>query len=121
MAKKNKNEILKDEAEGFSEASLTFAKFHKKALSLATTLEAKFKADGEGDWNEYNVRFYNPLGQEFWFSGLNCGYKGSGPQALVKVLKLIKWKVNPDLVFINEELQIAREVPVKLDGEEESE
>lgn len=107
----HKRTYYKDLGEGDSNASLEFAKLHLDNLKMATSLVAQFKADATGDWVTYNVRFANDLKQEFHFSGLNVGYRGQGPRTLVKVLKLIGWQVNDEIIFINDKLQIARELP----------
>lgn len=108
-----KKAIFKDDGLGDSFSSLEYAKAHLDDLSEATTVKAEIKADAKGEWATYNVRFGTPLGQEFWFSGLNIGYRGTGPRTLVKVLKLINWEVNDEIIFINEKLEIARELPPK--------
>lgn len=108
---KQKKQIYKDGGEGDPTLSLEFAKEHLEELKEATVLQAQFKADAAGDWQEYNVRFFTALGQEFLFSGLNVGYRGHGPKTLIKVLKLIKWTINQEVVFQNQKLQVARELP----------
>lgn len=118
---KSKKQIYKDGGLGDPTLSLEFAAQHLEELSESTVLQAQVKADATKDWQEYNVRFSTPLGQEFWFSGLNLGYKGSGPRALVKILKLIGWTVNDDVIYINEKLQIARELPSTNVDEEDAE
>lgn len=120
LVAKSKKQIFRDEGEGETTLSLEFAKQHLEELSESTVLQAQFKTDAKGDWQEYNVRFYTPLGQEFWFSGLNCGYRGHGPRTLIKILKLIKWTINQEVVFQNEKLQVARELP-SVGTEEENE
>lgn len=117
---KNKKQVYKDGGGGDPAASLEFAKEHLVELKASTVLQAQLKADAKGDWQEYNVRLYSPLGHEFWFSGLNCGYKGAGPRTLAKVLKLIDWNLNLEVIFINEKLQIARELS-GADEEEDTE
>lgn len=117
MPKPNKM-IYKDDGEGYSEASLEFAKDHLKDLSQSVTLSAKFKADAKGDWSEFNTRFFTLLGDEIWLSGCNVGYKGQGPRTLVKILKLINWNLNEDVVYINNELQVTRELPPEEEKED---
>lgn len=121
LVAKSKKQVSKDGGEGDPTLSLEFAKQYVEELSDATVLQAQFKADAQGDWQEYNVRLYTALGQEFWFSGLNCGYKGHGPRTLVKILKLINWTINQEVVFQNEKLQVARELPTKEEGKEDTE
>lgn len=109
---KSKNLVFKDSGEGNPSDSLQFAKDHLEDLSQATFIKAvQNSVASSREWGQFNVRFTTPLGQEFHFSGLNIGYKGSGPQTFIKVMKLINWTINPDVVFINSELQIARELP----------
>lgn len=109
---KGKKQVYRDAGAGDSTHSLEFAQLHLEELSMATSITAYSKnVAPSAEWDMYNVRFATPLGQEFQFSGLNIGYKGTGPQTFVKVLKLIGWNINKDVLFQNEELQIVRELP----------
>jgi hypothetical protein len=122
MNKHRQKDIYKDLGEGYSSSSLDFAKNYVDQLKNATTVESIFKSDGRGDWATYNTRFTTPFGQEFWFSGLNCGYGGEGPRTLVKILKLIGWTVNPEVIYNedNKHLKIARDLPPQKSDEEET-
>jgi hypothetical protein len=123
MNRHRKNDIFKDAGEGDSPSSFNFAQNYIDQLKNVTTLEVVFKSDAKGEWSTYNTRFTTPLGQEFWFSGLNCGYGGEGPRTLVKILKLIGWVVNSEFIYSkdNMHIKIARDLPPQKNEEETDE
>lgn len=110
-----RKQVIKDNGNSDSQESLDFAQKYLTDLQTATTLKAQLNnavsaQDFTDDWGTYNVRFGLPDGKEFWFSGFNIGYKGTGPTYLVKVLKKIHWDINPEVIFINEKLEVTRAI-----------
>lgn len=108
VAPKPKKTVHKDAGEGDTTHSAAFARQHKEQLKTAVRLKAYFNQAATGTWSKYNVRFFTADNSEFWFSGFNISYKGAGPTQLVKFLKEIHWDINPEVLFINEELEITR-------------
>lgn len=106
-----KKQIYRDSGLGDPEESLLFAQQNQLQLKTAIKLKACFNGTAiNREWGTYNVRFTLQNGSEVQFSGFNVGYKGSGPQALIKALQLIKWSINKEVIYINESLEITREI-----------
>lgn len=100
--------ILRDEGKGVPLESESFLRTNLPMIGFVTKIESRLNnRQVDHEWSIWNTRFSSSE-DEIWLSGFNCGYCGSGPQALIRALTELEWNINPDVIFCNDAFIVER-------------